>query len=329
MSLTFNCSRPQEAPECSFYYWRTKYHLGETEREFLDALRVEKLFVRFFDVGIDSKSGLPAPITPLIVPCKDSCFTITPVVFIKNSVFENTSNWIDDSLALKTVTLVNSISSRFLNKSGELQIDCDWTEKTKNRYFQFLTKLSLYTADTISVTSTVRLHQIKYSAVTGIPPVKQVSVMLYNMNSPAMDTTCSIYDHGTALRYIPWLKKYPLKMDLALPIFSWGIQSRKQDIVSLLSKYSLRDAMSDPGLTPIGKSLFQVNKSHFYQGYFFKKDDVIKVEETDHRHCTDVMRACKKIRSLRKSTIIFYDLDSLNFQRTSIDALSNLRNQLL
>ena len=98
----------------------------------------------------------------------------------------------------------------------EIQIDCDWTDSTRNRFFRFTRTLGkLAHAEHSLISATIRLHQIKYFERTGIPPVDRGVLMFYNMGKlAAASERSSIFNTEDAEKYTSRLSQYPLPMDL-------------------------------------------------------------------------------------------------------------------
>lgn len=87
---------------------------------------------------------------------------------------------------------------------------------------------------------------MKYFEKTKIPNVDSGVLMYYNMGSIAPDSLNSIYDQKLASKYLKSLKKYPLHLDFAFPIYSWGIHIRNNKVIELRSKINSRELEKDP-----------------------------------------------------------------------------------
>jgi hypothetical protein len=100
-----------DKPIIAFYYWKTVFKLSETEKEVLKDNNVEKLYIRYFDVGLNPKTTEPIPISPIHFQGNVSKFDIVPVVFIQNKVMLKSNINVDD-LAEKTFHLLNEINAK-------------------------------------------------------------------------------------------------------------------------------------------------------------------------------------------------------------------------
>ncbi len=217
--FVLSCEKPN--PETSFYIWKSNPNLTSNEVEFFQKTQGKNLYLRVFDVDIDQ--GRPAP--KAILKNFDSKFIdadYIPVVFITNDSFKYLSNSDNQELAQNIFKLVNEIASEFDFDYQEIQIDCDWTATTRDDFFSFLKNLSKVSQKNIS--STLRLHQVKYRQQTGIPPVDKVYLMAYATSNPTEDQDInSILDQNLLMDYLQNINDYPLDFDIALPLYSWAI----------------------------------------------------------------------------------------------------------
>lgn len=131
---------------------------------------------------------------------------IVPVVFITNQTLENIDTTATKLLAFKISKRIQGIiTTNQLPTPEEIQIDCDWTGGTREKYFLLLTELQKFPLFQNTIWSaTIRLHQVKFMENTGIPPVDRGMLMFYNMgNIEDINTPDSIYDkkHGSTIHW--------------------------------------------------------------------------------------------------------------------------------
>jgi hypothetical protein len=241
----FSCQTKKNSKTISFYYWQTtlkkdifpkNFHQNNTKNK-IENKQKQTLFVRLFDVDYNPESASAEPVAIL----KDLEFlpknyNITPVVFITNQTMYHLKKEEIEILAnrvwKKVIFLLKNIDF------DTFQVDCDWNESTKANYFHFLNILQGILKKEIlkkEISVTIRLHQIKFHKKTGIPPVKIATLMAYNMgNVREMNEENSILDNKILTNYLGNLPNYPLKLDLALPLFSWIVVQRQGKIVKLL-----------------------------------------------------------------------------------------------
>lgn len=319
-----SCGGPKPKPFVSFYYWKSNYKLQANEIKALQDNQVQQLYVRYFDIVYDEQLKMAIPAAAIRFAKADVVCPIVPVVFIKNKVFEQSDSTAIDSLSEHTVALLNQINKAAGIKARALQIDCDWTSKTAPRYFYFLRllrqKLDAHDdggtfASLTMLMSTIRLHQVKYADKQGVPPVDKGVLMFYNMGEINTSDMSSIYNRSTGQKYLAALNSYRLPLDVALPIFAWGMQMRDGTIIALLNKMDVRDFQQKDEFVMIRENRFKAIKSFFKGGYYFKEGDEVKVEQVSEQALKDMADDLKANYPNHFQQVIFYDLDSINLSR--------------
>ncbi|MGG5507827.1 hypothetical protein ACPDG9_13445 [Myroides sp. C6-3] len=294
-------------PKLSFYYWKTTFALDDVERETLKNLAVSKLYVRYFDIGL--KNGMAVPITPIIFKEKVPLLEVVPVIYIKNEVVRNEKLNVKE-LANQLVDFVLQINERNNIDSQEIQIDCDWTLDSKDRFFALLDQLHKETE--MKLSATIRLHQVKFAAKTGIPQVDRGVLMYYNMGRIASDSLNSIYDQQIAQKYTGALKDYPLHLDYALPIYAWVVHSRNDQVVRLISRLRVEDLKKQEDFEQFTPNQFVVQKETTRFGFVFQKGDILKVESIQADQLKEMTKELYRASGKCPNEIILYDLNSKN-----------------
>lgn len=290
----------------TFYYWKTKLSLDGAEKKALDQTTAPYLYTRFFD--IDKINGKFMPVGTIT---KDSSFIpgkdIVPTVFITNRTFLYISK---DEIRFLAKSIHNLIQRKVLQynlKTGnEIQIDCDWTGGTRDDYFSFLKELKAVSQK--EITCTLRLHQVKHKKQTGIPPVEKVYLMCYSTSSPLENTgENSILEVNTLKSYLGSLDEYPVKhIEIALPIYSWGIVTNHLGKHKLINGLSEKD-LENPDFKRISETEIEIRKDGFYFGNYLNKGFRIKIEEISDKQLQDVVRFLEK--KIPSFDIIYYQLD--------------------
>ncbi len=304
--LIVSCSRKENHPY-TFYYWKTQLKLDNEEKKALNKATVPYLYTRFFDV--DKVNG---KFQPVAVITKDKSFQtdkkIVPRVFITNQALLGISADEIKFLAESIHHLVQKKSEEYhLSINNEIQIDCDWTAGTRNDYFKFLKALKKVSGK--EITCTLRLHQVKDKKQTGIPPVEKVYLMCYSTSSPLENSDKnSILDVNILKSYLSKLEDYPVKkIEVALPIYSWGIVTNHLGKHKLINALSKRD-LETPNFRKRSDHEIEVLKDGFYFGSYLNKGFTIKAEEISEEQLEDVTEFLQK--KIPHFTIIYYQLDS-------------------
>jgi hypothetical protein len=319
--LFSGCTEPGSAPiQRSFYYWRSSFQLNAAEQSALKEHAVQQLYVKFFDVEWNEESKRPQPIAT--VRFKDSLpagLRITPVVFITNETLLQADSAQVDDLAINITRLLSSmVTNNQLLLSGEVQIDCDWTGTTKDRYFRLLQLLKQQPfLKNKLLSATIRLHQLKFINETGAPPVDKGLLMAYNMGNlrnPA--TTNSIISTEELDKYIHKLRYYPLPLDVALPLFDWYVWFHQNEYKGLFYPQQL-------GLNG-GQEKITFTSDTSINGYAFKKGDWLRYEGSPIEVLTATAKRLKNKLPAKERTIILYHLDQELLSKYQKNELKNL-----
>lgn len=306
--LLFSCSK-SEKPVISFYYWKTVFKFSQIEKEVLEDNNVQKLYVRYFDIGLHPESKIPIPISPVRFDENPKDYQIVPVVFIQNKVMLQANLNVDD-LAQKTLDFIEQINSKNKIISPEIQIDCDWTLDSKSNYLEFVKSFKKLWKKKLS--ATIRLHQVKYFKKTKIPNVDSGVLMYYNMGSIAPDSLNSIYDQKVAKRYLESLKKYPLHLDFAFPVYSWGVHIRDNKVIALRSKINIKKLGQNSNFEKVSRIFFRAKHSNYNNGVFYEENDLLKIEEIKAEDLKEMAEDLQDNLVEKPNEIIFYDLDEFN-----------------
>ena len=279
MAMLFSACTSKRSHDVDFYYWKSKCAIGETERDYFNQLGGKRLFIRLFDV--DMEGGRAIPVGPIQGFGKEQLpndsTKVIPVVFITNQTFYD---YVNDTMVEKLVNNVSKTIEHIMGSASvaydEIQIDCDWTERTKRPYFHFLEELAEQSGCDISCT--LRLHQIRDRQKTGVPPVVRGSLMCYATSNPMeSDTRNSILDMELLKAYTTNINDYPLDFDVILPIYSWGIVTNHLGKVKLVNGLT-EDDLQTPMFEKTGDNLYLVKEDGFLQGLYVNSGFTVKIE---------------------------------------------------
>jgi hypothetical protein len=276
--LIVACSRaPAESPPAhrAFYYWRTTVQLSAAEQRALTDLQVDRLYMRMFDVEWNDAQGGTEVVGK--ITGRAPAIEIVPVVFVRDEVFHHVDAKHAAELAQTTWAEVARRAELLGFTPHELQIDCDWTETSREAFFEFLKRL--HAVAKLDLSATIRLHQIKYRERTGVPPVQRGMLMFYNMGKFSADPEArAIFDAASAQRYLARVGEYPLPLDAALPIWSWVVHLRDDRVEGLLQSTDPDELPDLPFLARAAPDRFVATRTAFLHGTLLREGDVLKVE---------------------------------------------------
>lgn len=276
--LFVSCTRQggQETVSRSAYYWSTIWE--HTARTDSIVRSLKTLYLRYFDVVVNDGGEVEPNATVRFAAGFPKHLNIVPVVFIVNEVMKCGED--PRALAEKVLRRVLQISeTNDVTGVRELQIDCDWTLQTRNKYFEFLRHLqTLAHQHHLTLSTTVRLHQLSQP----VPPADRGVLMMYNTgdftNIRCEQPILSLTD---AQPYLKYLSRYGLKLSAAYPLFAYRIAFRNGKYLGVVH------ADHDLPLLP-GDSIVM------------RKSSVAEVER--------VQQAVEQLRPDANNEIIIYDI---------------------
>ena len=282
--LGFKLSAPSLQTTYNFYHWKQSYAVENNETD-------KALYVKVLDISYNQ--GVKIFETSFkTIPHKG----IVPVIYIDNPLFLD----IRANTLLKKV--LKGLEEMPFKNYKEIQVDCDWSGKTRRRYFEFLKLLKKKTHKNIS--ATIRLHQVKYYKKTGVPPVDYGVLMYYNMsNFKDVETKNYILDLEVASRYHYNFDTYPLSLNLALPLYAQATIIRFSKVVGLMEGVRSKDINNN--FKKIKDNLYLVTKTHYFKGKLLYEEDEIRIDEVSIEDLKRTIRGLKKVMKQPKE-IIFY-----------------------
>lgn len=311
------------------YYWKSVYKNNTSEQATLQQHHINTLYIKFFDVDWNYEQQKAFPLSKIIFADKPSQqLVIIPTVFITNRCMNQVKENELPELATKIVSLLQKTCEEIsTNKIPEIQIDCDWSEQTKEKYFHLLELLKPQTfLSDKKISATIRLFQIKYKVKLGVPPVDKGLLMAYNMGDlKRPGSTNSILDNDVLEKYIGHLENYKLPMDVALPIFSWYVwfEANGSSYKGLVHDYDIPLINSLP-VQEISTGKFQFTKATDTLGYHFNAGDVLRKETSDLQH---ILKAEQQIAQHLKTDTLqlsVFHLDSIILDKLNSDDLEKI-----
>jgi hypothetical protein len=357
----WGCSGKKKQYEYSFYHWKTAdrgWPVDTAEGALVKQYGVNHFYLHYLDVDWSESLGIPVPLTHAwpynLITYADK--TYTPVVFITNRTFERISEAWCDTLAHKIAERIDKASEQIesgwinyevqekanipigpgrpekmdslrealkkqrLHAADEIQIDCDWTAGTREKYFLFLKKLKmLYPKKTLS--ATIRLYPYKYPEKTGVPPVDKGMLMCYNMGSiQHFSTENSVFDLSTLRQYLT-NKKYPLQLDVSLPVFGWYVWFRDEKLKGII--YKTEDF--EPGEMDIfakeEKNRYRLKADTILQDNYLREGDVLRREYPDDDELEKALKLIQSKINVKRVALYHWDYPAIKQHEHAIQIL--------
>lgn len=199
------------------YYWRTDLHLDSTERAFLKQHHISKVYCRYFDVVMNDDGTEPKPnATIAFTDTLPAGIELIPTVYITEDCMHKPHKDLAEKL-VKRIMQMNE--TNHIGNVHEIQIDCDYTSKSRATYYEFLEQVRHHLSPTsYHLSTTIRLHQLSMP----VPPVDYGVLMVYNTGDPRKwQERNPILDYRDVYPYLNKLAQYQLPLAAAYPVYQW------------------------------------------------------------------------------------------------------------
>ena len=196
------------------YFWRTDLRLDSAEQAFLQRYHINKVYCRYFDVVMNEEGTEPRPNATIAFSSNlPDSIELIPTIYITEDCMHQAYQGLAEKI-VKRIQQINETND--IRQVSEIQIDCDYTSKSRNTYYQFLEEVKQAWGKTLS--TTIRLHQLSMAA----PPVDYGVLMIYNTGDPKKwEERNPILDIRDVQPYLKRLDDYPLPLAAAYPVYQW------------------------------------------------------------------------------------------------------------
>lgn len=313
LAVATACGRVEEAvPETrGIYHWKTTFNLTDEDMAFLDGHKINRLYIRMFDVGMEMNEdkgkmeAAPLGTTRFISPVPDKVDVI-PTVYITLQALKSFSEKESELADLIVKRVLAMASWNGLGMIKEIQYDCDWTSTTKDSFARLCDETIKLLADKgIILSGTIRLHQLAEATY----PFDRGVLMVYNIGSfESVATSNSILDYDDVSKYLSVdsrMRKFRKArkfncsiIDIAYPTFGWG--------VVFDDKGSFRRLVSDIG------------------SYEPAANEKIRVEKSDYSEVMKVKSLVDKVLGEVIGGNVIYHLDARNLKDYKDEEIGNI-----
>ena len=299
-ALLAACSGGEEGGTVrAVYHWKTTYNPTQYELQWLRDHRVTRLYLRVFDVDIYEEEDIAPIATTRFRQLPPDSMEIVPVVYITNEAMGRVYYWSTEKYAEKIADRVIRMAECNGFELKEMQVDCDWSERTEETYYALCESLRKYLNEKgVRLSSTVRLHQVcdKLDELE----VDDKVLMLYNTgNLRSRETRNSILDYKDVEPYLSRLTSARMAtMGVAWPVFGWGVAFD-------------------------GEGRF----SHLVTSANLASDSAAHLRE-EWGELGEMRRVWEKMpQASGQHVVVLYHLDSLNLSKYSYDEIEDIYNR--
>lgn len=318
----------------SVYYWKTVLDFNSSDFEFLRQHKIGRVYLRMFDVSVDTLDKAAHAHTVPIATMKmtDNTFNklhealpemdFVPVVYITCDAIKDAGTYGTGDLARNIVSRVrNMCSYNNLSHIGALQLDCDWTKTTERAFFDLCDSVKRQLEKeglAWKLSSTIRLHQLSQR----IPPVDYGVLMVYNtgnFNDPDADN--SILSEKDVRPYLGYLDKYPLHLDVAYPTYSWQLLFRNRRFVGLLDGVAVSDTTRFRRLSA-NRHVAKVDVP--YKEITIRQGSMIRTEQSDFNTIERVRKLIERRLDGKSHSNVLYHFELKNLSKYSDNEIRSL-----
>jgi len=305
--------------------------------------------MRFFDIGWNPYDKQAQPIATLWdVSDSNNRMRMTPSVYITNDVLLQSSHEQLSALAKninKRISHILATSEQktvrytvhkynlesgydacekeetqlFKNRFSELLIDCDWTVKSKDNYFYLLGEIKKIMPEYM-LSATIRLWQYRDYKMAGVPPVDKGLLMCYNMGNPAShEDENSIGSSKIMEQYISH-DNYPLKLDIALPVFNWALVFRGGKFKGILPEdhYDI----DNKAFKKTAENRYILQRDMVISDTYYRNGDEIRVEKVSDKEMKRMIALLKDNIDLDGARVTFFSWNDNYIDDYGIKAIS-------
>lgn len=332
LGLLFAACHPDPPDaEPAFYHWKSELRQDSAQTAYLQELDARRIYIRLFDLDWNERLRSPAPIAEVqLGDFPYTSFEWVPTIFITNRSLKQLPIQETSSLARRIVDKIERMrQAADMPAIREVQLDCDWTESTRKVYFRLLKECRRQLSQNgVQLSVTVRLHQLRYPEQTGVPPADRGMLMYYNMGEVrSWEEDNSILNLEAAAPYLQ-AGQYPLPLDLALPLFRWGVVFREGKMIRLINDLSPEDLQDRSRFFPMTGKRYEVVKGTFLQGHYLYQGDWIRLENVTADNLKGAVDQLMRLKWPAPFHLAFYHLNSTAVNNYPPALLKTLEKQL-
>ncbi len=282
----------------------------------------ETYYVHVFDVDKEKNISEPIPsfILDTIITKPDKNYI--PIAYLTTEAFEwYIENGKIEILADRINGLLVLLSQKFNYSFSKFILDYDWRRSDQEYYFNLVNFLRDKLKErNVTLSVSLRLHQLRLSEEMKAPPVEEVYLMCYNMgNFRAASTKNSIYDPKDFEIYAKNIGSYPAKIEYILPVYDHVILFRQGKFEGLMMQISNSDLEHETDLfLRQADNFYKVKTDVKFKDYSLHKGDEIKYETVDDK---DIKHMIKVINEEEEDSIFLSIFDLKNY--TTNDEMQN------
>lgn len=160
--IFFTASCAQKAkPHFHFYSWKSAYTNDDTAITTFSSMPLQKVYIKILEIKKDKGNNLVPLVSDMDRAGILNRYAAIPVIFLQANVLDNLDDTLIETLAMRIGQAYTGFQKSAPDKNilGELQIDHDWRENQKDKYFLLLSLLKKYVGNDVKL-SCKRKHML-------------------------------------------------------------------------------------------------------------------------------------------------------------------------
>lgn len=305
----------------SAFRWKNNSWLEGGEEQAITRNGIQRVYHKLLDIDWNPANGAhPVSVVRIPYPWRNYSerngqwtdrVELVPCIYITNNTFLRIGDKEVDQLAFN---LLRKLRMELPERVHGLLLDCDWSAKTKDRFFR-LARIMNDSLD-VPLSATIRLHQYADPKGTGVPPADRGMLMPYNVGQiTAPGDGNSIFDLSIAEPYFTRTKPYPLPLDIGLPAFSWGVQFRNGKFIGILQDEQVRTARNFSMLSGESDGTMQVTQENNTAMPELHLGDMVRMERMTPELITQVAQLARTAINSDTVAVAYFELGTHTFQR--------------
>ena len=149
--------------------------------------------------------------------------------------------------------------------------------------------------------------------------------MAYNVGQvTSIDEENSIFTEEEVDKYLGSLDRYPLPLDVALPIFSWGVRFHFDRFAAIVDNIRAEDLEERSEFKRVGENLWQARLNTTLRGEPVFEGDIIRVEQPAPEELLSIADDIAGQIDAPFMTLALYRYDSAFVSGDELDQLQQL-----
>jgi hypothetical protein len=142
--------------------------------------------------------------------------------------------------------------------------------------------------------------------------VSRATLMCYNFDLPTgLMANDAIFDPSLADGYLK-NSDYPLTLEAALPLFSWGALFHETEFKGLAAGLSEKDVKQNPLFKHLEKNRYQFTKDTVFQNSYMREGDIVRLDEASPAELRDLAARLGKIKAVQSVSFFEWNPTKIN-----------------